>query len=262
MSKVFLTNSTAAWNPDRVAQRPVCVVHPQYACPRALASAHVDYKEFLNNTRRVISGADTVYLVGLTKMVTPSNRTKMAWEVIFNNTPNIPKVVVDHVLFRVNPWRVVFMFNAVGERYLDYTYSYIAESHYNSYCDGYNEVNPFSLETTLAQGQELVHSDYKRYFNDIDTIVVPQSGAVHAKYQRLKKRCFDEETTHNRIIKRLSGFAQEHCPERSVPDINRLWDKAGHQIVATDLGVDKWLVSQVELLAGFTNDLLRGFCNG
>jgi hypothetical protein len=169
------------------------------------------------------------------------------------------KVSIDKTLFIVDPWRTWFNFGFVGVKYRDYTYSYIAETQWKSFKDGVKKDDPFSIEEIEKWGRGVVFSHCDRYFEDIDVTVVPVEGDIHDRYQVLKEKCFQEEHTISAILKRLSEFANSVCPERAIPSKSKLFEKTKHRIVSTDLGIDKWLVEEIDGLVKLTNNIERTF---
>jgi len=192
-------------------------------------------------------------------MITPSNRTDMVWEVIYNNTQNIEKVVIDNLPFRADPWRIWFLFGAINRAYFNYTYSYIAETHYKMYVEGKLKENPFSLENIIEQGKGNIVSNYKAYFRDVRVSEIKLPQKTHEEYNKLKEQYFDEEDTINKIIRKLSQFAQSRCPKQVIPLKHTIFNKPILKIIKTDLKVDDYLVWEIEERVNLTNNILEAF---
>jgi hypothetical protein len=58
-----------------------------------------------NTLRRWMRDADCLVMVGLSRAMTPSNRTREVWEVLFNNSTDMVKFSIDRTLFVAEPWR-------------------------------------------------------------------------------------------------------------------------------------------------------------
>lgn len=258
MSLILLTDDIASCRviPKR---NTLVVVHPNYPRINCEGATFVDYKSFEADTRRLIKDLDLLVFVGLNKMISPSNRTKIVWEVVYNNTPELEKISVDTVPFLVDPWRIWFHFGAIGKRYLDYTYSYIAESHYNSFIDGYIDTNPFALDVILAQGSQIIKSTYPCWFHEIEIHTIPMPDYIHAEYQKIKQTAFEKESTLKGILRRLGAFAQSVCADRTIPVGERIWKNRNLKIIKTDLRIDDFLESRIREIAELTNSILRGF---
>src|SRR3990167_8127646 len=257
MSKIYLSKNTEALSLTHLPQPCVCVTHAKYKPPICHArTVHLDFETFTASSRDALKGAASLLLVGLNHMITPSNRTEMAWEVVYNNTPELPKFVVNRTPFIGEPWRLWFSFGAVGAKYLDYTYSYISESHYNAFIEGITESNPFSVETALAATSGVIESDYPEWFTRIDVKEIPMSSDVHSDYLQLKDRCFEEETSIKAIFRRLGAFAQQACPQRCMPATS-LFDHRELSVTATNLKIDQYLIGHIKEAVALTNAITR-----
>ncbi len=260
MGKIYLIE-----NPKRVKVKgkdTIVVVHSKYPAPIVEDGTTVSFSKFKDYYREYLKTASRLILVGLTQMITPSNRTDYLWETIYNNTPNLEKIVIDMLPFRVDPWRIWFIFGAVGEKYLDYTYSYIAETHYKAYIEEQRKLNPFSLETIIKQGRNLIISDYKKYFKSVIIAEVPMSEEVHEEYKQKKEECFDKGTSISSIIKCLSNYVQNKYPKRKIPSKASIFNNRNIRIVKTDLKVDDFLVSELLDRINLTNNILEAFYVG
>lgn len=236
-----------------------CVVAPGYEPPRLAPGAWVaSVAEYLSSPDGVIGEHSTLVVVGLQRMLTPSNRTQLGPHLL-RPRPGVRRVSVDRTLFLVEPWRAWWHFGCVGARYREYTYSYLAESHWRAAQDGMRE-DPFSLDMITAAGRGVIRSLAPVYFEPLRVRTIALSAGEHREYAELKARAFDEEHTASKIIARLSGFAQERCPGRRVLTPARLFAGPSHPpVVATDLGVDAWLVGRLRALVELTNGIAKTF---
>jgi hypothetical protein len=254
--KIILCENTAAAEiPTR--GRVLVVCHKGYEPPLSAGGRVVDFESFKSSCRESVRNLDTLVLIGLNRIMTPGNRTEDVWELLFNQTPQLNKVSVDNTLFVSEPWRSWFHFGLVGAPYRDYTYSYIAESHYRAFVDGVRTDDPFSLDELLRWSSGVVASDHRRWFS-LTVKTIPMSAAIHAEYAEKKRAAFDEETTVNPILRRLTAFAARCCTDRDVPDPIQLFRRRRHEIVATDLPIDRWLVCRLRHLAALVNGVAKG----
>lgn len=247
---------------DYGRDRCLCVYHRSYDVPSVSNCEYVKFDVFKDSPRDHLAGIDRLILVGMNRMIGPSNRTDFVFEVIHNLTSDLAKVSVDYTLFRSDPWRSWFHFGAVDLTYGDYTYSYIAESHYKGFVEGHRDADPFSIAEIARWGAGQVWCDYDRFFVSANFEQVETSKDVRREYDRLKKECFEQERTPSAIIRRLSLFADSHCPSRSIPTTSRLFDKDHHDITHTDLGVDLYLAGRARGLMQLTNDISEVFYSG
>jgi hypothetical protein len=254
---ILLTEDTALAEPE-VEGKVLCVYHKTYSPPLGLWGS-VEFSRFKERPREFLEGADALVFVGLNKAMTPGSRTEMVWEVLFNKTRGIQKVSVDTTLFVSEPWRAWFHFGLVGARYRDYTYSYIAESQYKAFLDGIRDDNPFGLDEVLKWSRGTVLSTYHHWF-DLSVRVVETRESDREEYAKLKLDCFESQLPTKNILRRLASFAGDACPDRCVPAPHQLFRSRVHEIVATDLPIDRWLVSQLQEVAALTNGI-AGACS-
>jgi hypothetical protein len=257
---IILAKDTSAVNLD-VGAEAICVRHRSYAPPSTNAGClHLDYEEFATDHKHALSGRSVMVIVGLSRIASPGNRTKVG-PLLWGPIQGVRRISVDRTLFVAEPWRAWWHFGAVGARYREYTYSYLAESHWRAAQEGVRE-DPFTIGAIAECGAGIITSHYGKFFDplDIETVQLPQDA--HAEYQELKAATFDEEHTAKAIIARLAEFAQKACPQRCLPTTARLFSKDSHRIVMTDLAVDEFLVGQLRDLVALTDAVGARFHNG
>lgn len=241
----------------------VCVRHKKYTWPDVAGDCEfVEWTDFEATPRRWLDPERSLIIVGLNRIINPGNRTREVFEILYNLCKDVQKWSIDHTLFVGAPWRAWFHWGLVGAKYREYTYSYLAESHWKAYGEGACEEDPFSLDVIGKWGHGVVESRYERFFEDVRVETVRMPPAVHAEYAQLKETCFDEEHTIGRIIARLSRFARESCPERRIPTPTTLFARATHDIVRTDLPVDEYLVNNLLSLVRLTDEIGSAFYGG
>lgn len=258
--KIFLTKDTSKPQPW-FNSHALCVYHKSHSPPSVEQWRYSEWSEFKDRPRELLRAVERLVVVGLNSIITPGNRTHLVFEVLFNNTPDLPKLSIDRTLFVSEPWRAWFHFGLVGAKYRDYSYSYIAESHYNAFVDGAREDNPFSIEEVTTWGRGVIACEYP-VFGGLSITTQQLMPSVHDEYARLKEECFEQETSIKAIVSRLSEFAQSACSDRRIPRPSDLFKKDAHHIVKTDLRIDDWLVSQLENMMSLANGVAEEFCNG
>jgi hypothetical protein len=257
---IILTNDTSSVSPN-VNGKTLAVYHDSYTPPLSLADVSIPFADFKKRCRGLVKGIDCLVFVGLSKAMTPSNRTADVWELLFNQISSVRKISIDNMLFISEPWRSWFHFGFTGTKYRDYTYSFIAESNYKAFVDGVREDNPFALKEIIAWGSGKISCDYQSFF-DLEVKVVEAGASVHAEYAELKRAAFDEEVAINKIVSRLSAFAATACSSRNIPNSRRFFSQKHHDIIATDLPIDAWLVSRLKDFAVIVNGTAEAFFNG
>jgi hypothetical protein len=247
---IILTADTAS---IEVPYGALIVRHRDYPAPEP----SVRYEDY---SPTMLNGKTRMVVVGLSRILTPANRTKVGQHLL-RPIEGVQRISVDRTLFVVEPWRSWWHFGCVGAKYREYTYSYLAESRWKAGQEGIGE-DPFSLDEIERWGKGVITSLDPTHFNNFDIKILDMGADVERDYQALKSKCFDEEHTPAAIIKRLSDFAQTVCPFRAVPTPSQLFKHTSHVVVATDLGVDRWLVSQLQGLVDLTNGIAGRFYHG
>lgn len=232
----------------------LCVTAKGYRAPHTLPGCrHTAWPI----TRADMAGVSTLVLVGLSKMVTPANRTPIS-PIVLDPHPGLQRVVVDRALFVSEPWRAWFAFGAVGAEYDGYTYSYLAESHWRAAQDGKRAVDPFGADALTRWGRGVVAAP-DAWRIDLRESVVPVADEVRDAYQAEKAAAFDEEHTENALLRRLGAWVQARVPARRVPAPTDLWRTERVDVVRTDLGVDRYLTDRLRRLAALTNHVADSF---
>jgi hypothetical protein len=244
-----------------VGAESLCVRHRTYAPPQTREGClHLTHEEFVADHKRALAGRSVMVVVGLSKLATPGNRTRVG-PLLWGPLPGLSRISVDRTLFVAEPWRAWWHFGCVGAPYREYTYSYLAESHWKAAREGVRD-DPFSLEAIAECGRGVVRSEYRRFFEPLSVARVEMPREVHEQYQREKAAAFDEEHTAKAIIKRLAAFAQKAFPRRTIPTTARLFERTAHHIVQTDLAVDDWLVGELRGLVEMTDGIGAAFFGG
>lgn len=254
---IILANDPGVLSLD-VGPGAICVRHHDYPTPSLGTDCeHVLYEQFHCG---LLEGKRTMVVAGLSRILTPANRTRVG-PLMLRPLPGIRRLSIDRTLFIVEPWRAWWHFGCVGAKYMEFTYSYLAESRWKAAQEG-RGVDPFSLVEFGKWGEGVIESKDVEHFSDVTTSVLAVGAETERDYQALKARCFDEEHTPAAIIKRLSDFAQAVCPDRSIPAPSQLFRNTRHHMVATNLGVDRWLTGQLRGLVELTNGIARRFYRG
>lgn len=245
-----------------VGDEAVCVRHRTYAPPQtAPGCLHLEWETFAADPERALRGRSVMIVVGLNRIITPANRTKVG-PLVLRPREGLTRISVDRTLFVSEPWRTWFHFGCVGAPYREYTYSYLAESHWRAAQDEVRDDDPFSLEAIVQAGRRVIRSYSPRYFDAFEVRRIAVGPDVHARYQEEKERAFEEESTPHAIITRLSRIAAEALPGRRIPAPHRLFETRSHMVTQTDLAVDDYLVGVLRRLVEITNGVAGEFYHG
>ena len=247
---IWLASSPPDLRIDGPAFAVVAPGHEDIA-PVGIPTVSVD--EILADRDQLNQGG-TMVTVGLSRILTPSNRVKLG-QVFLRPRDGLRRVSVDRFLFVSEPWRAFWHMYAVGIPHRGYTDSFLAESRWRDALAA-GDTDPFSADEILASiGDRLVlHRPPTLPALDVEWVEV--TAGVHDDYASEKEAAFSEETSAAGIVRRLAAFAARVVPRRSVPAPSRLHAGPpfrGVRVVAADLPVDRWLVGRLRAVVDTTN---------
>lgn len=235
----------------------VWVHHPDDA-PEVERS--VPAPEFVKAPSKYLEGAEWMVLLNLvSKIIRPGSR-KQYGQFLTDPWNKAPRLSVDTHLYIEEPWRMWFHFGAVdapfGTPDEKYHTSYRVQTDWGFYLEGKGP-HPCGLDRLKRYGAGVVQYLDGFRFEDVRIETAATGPLVHAMYADEKEAAFNEERTPAAIIKRLAAFAQERCPERSVP--RSLFADRRLRVVFTDLGVDRYLKRMTEDQVALTNGIAEAF---
>ena len=89
----------------------------------------VEYIEFLEYKKKyTLLNPDLIVIIGLNRIITPSNRCDMVNEYLQTMTPSTPKICIDSDPFIGEPWRLWFHYSIANAGKFNITYSYVIET--------------------------------------------------------------------------------------------------------------------------------------
>ena len=254
---IHLTADTAIHLPE-LGRDTLVITHRSYAPPiTGPSSRHMSWDQFIEAPRAAMSGCKTMVIVGLNRIITPANRTKVG-SYLLRPIPGLSRISIDHTLFIGEPWRAWWHFGAVGAPFQEYTYSFLAESHWKAAQDGVR-ADPFSVEEIIEAGRGVIRAHGDPFHHEMQIDRTALDPKTHAAYQELKALAFEEEHTPKAIVSRLAGFAQEAMPTRSIPTLTRVFNSRHPVIRQTDLAVDDWLVSELRRVVEINRKVAQEF---
>ncbi len=240
MDRIVLTRKKAELTDVR--GRAFAIVAPGYEAPCGVEAVTLD--AVLADPERWCEGGATMVIVGLSRLMTPSNRVKLG-RVLLRPRAGLRRISVDELLFVSEPWRLWWHFYAVGAAgHWGLTDSFLAETRWNAAVE-MQTPDPFGVESVSVAAAGVVRAIDPFVFQPVAVDTIPATKEVHAAYSQLKETLFTHEKTVAAIIKRLAAFAQASCPDRAVPSSAQLFKKPPARIVRTDLAVDTFLVGQL-----------------
>ena len=207
----------------------------------------------LADAERLLDGSKTMVVVGLTRMMTPTNRVQLG-RVFLRPRSGLTRICVDRTLFVGEPWRAWWMFRAVGEDgYFGLTDSFLAETRWNA-AEEMGTEDPFSWEHLSRAMEGVVRVDDALRLCPLAWNTVETDDATKAEYAEEKERAFTNEKTLPAIVRRLTRVAQRAVPDRQVPELASLYrSKSERKPIRTDLGVDAFLSARLDSRIRLTN---------
>ncbi|TRZ48858.1 MAG: hypothetical protein D4S01_09680 [Dehalococcoidia bacterium] len=229
----------------------VCVYHRQYAksLPSVEGAEFVEFNDLCKNydSYSGFKQCDAVVFVGINKMFNPSTRIHPVYELLPYGLPkDITLVSMDKSPYIGSLWRIWPHFYITKTPFGEYTYSYLLESHHNSFLDGVRSENPLDLNLIKQHADKNVQIDYDQYFSLPKIEIIEMSPDIHSEYQELKEELFNEHDRIVPIIRGLANFAKSECKERKIPMEHKIFETPNDvQIVRTDLKVDEYLANKL-----------------
>lgn len=249
MRRIYLSKNPKALNIPTTGGA-ICIYHRYYAKMLHWIDdcEFVEFKDLCDTyqKRDYFEGKQTVVFVGSNKIFNASSRNHPVFDILQYGLAGMERFVVDISPYVGPIWRIFPQFSLAGLPFGEYTYSYLLESHYNSFLDGVRPDNPLDLEAIGEYARSNVSIDYDRFFSPPSIKVIPMSPSIHCDYQEVKEDLFEENNRIVPIIKGLSNFAKSVCNERKIPQEHKIFETPDNvQIIRTDLKVDEYLTSQL-----------------
>jgi hypothetical protein len=242
MHKIYLTSHPYEWR----GTGPVyAIVAPGYPAPPGMDVASVD--RVLAEPGQWLERQGTQIVVGMSRLLTPSNRVRLG-QAVLRPRQGLTRISVDELLFVSDPWRAFWHFYAVGAHEGGgLTDSYLAETRWKA-AHEMRTPDPFNRERIVSAMDGIVegHDPFRFGPVEIETRLSPEDA--HLRYVLEKERAFTDEATFPAIVRRLAGIAQDAVPERSIPGISSIFrhrDRRPIRIVRTDLKIDEYLVGEL-----------------
>lgn len=247
MASIILTSSPADLGLDGPR---FAVVAKSYEPPVGVPA--VDVEDIVADPAPFFAEPATMVVVGMSRLLNPTNRVRLG-QALLRPRPGITRICIDKHLFVVDPWRMFWQFFSVQHNPWGYTDSFLAQSRWER-AFAERDDDPFGTEPVLAamRGAVDVREDAFR-FPAVDVEEVPRDAATHRAYALEKEAAFTHEKTFAAIKRRLVAFAKEALPRRSIPTKAHIFKRPPLRIVHSDLGVDRFLVSELMSRIELTN---------
>jgi hypothetical protein len=249
MHRIYLSKNPKALDIP-VTGNTICIYHRYYAkiLPWIDDCDFIEFKKFCDTSSKqdYFNRKQSVVFIGPNRMFNASSRNHPVFDILQYGLSGMERFVVDIAPYVGPLWRIFPHFSLAGLPFGEYTYSYLLESHYNSFQDGVRQDNPLDLESIREYARGNVHIEYDRFFSPPSIEVIPLPTSAHLAYQELKTDLFEENDNIAPIIKGLADFARSECKDRKIPQEHKIFETPDKiEIVRTDLKVDEYLTSQL-----------------
>lgn len=188
-----------------------------------------EYMEFMRY-RSIYSSLNppAMVIIGLNRIITPSNRCDMVNEYLQTMTPSTPKICLDTAPFIGEPWRIYYHYDVANVGKFPYQQGYACESDWQSWF--YRDIPTCRL---AAENIRLMLSDTISDLPLLNTSIefYDISSIDEQWYEEAKKHVFSKNTTPKTLINALLAQANRHfdvtvrydlylkCCIMSLPDV-------------------------------------------
>lgn len=213
----------------------ILVWHPMYSPPEISGIEYVEWERF----RAIYSSFEPslIILIGLNRMITPSNRCDYVHEYLTTMTPNIQKMSIDSAPFIGEPWRLFFHYLYAGVNKFGVNYSYPVEREWQEWF--YRETNDCRLS-----GKN-VKLFIQRTYSDLDALVSRFSVYEPSPedlewYDESKKFVFSKYNTPKLLITNLLKL----CNIRFQVSVDFNSYLQNSEFSLPDLGVYRFMIEE------------------
>lgn len=227
-----------------------------YGIPEIPGAEYVEFLEYKN--RYTLFNPGLIVIVGLNRIITPSNRCDMVNEYLQTMTPNIPKICIDTEPFIGEPWRLWFHYSIAGCGTFGITYSYAIETEWEHWF--YRDVPDCRLSKDNIR---LFISDTISDLDPLQTVFdFQEPGAADEEwYRQAKQAVFEKRDTPKLIIGDLLKLSNRHFGIDLTFDSYRrknegtLFSEPG-KISLPDLGIYRFVAEENLRRIGTYNEVI------
>jgi hypothetical protein len=234
-NKVYFLKDTATAQIPEIPPRTILTWHPMYQPPQFAGIEYVEWEKF--SALYSSFEPELIILVGINRLITPSNRCDYVHEYLTTMTPNIPKISIDSAPFAGEPWRLFFHYLYTNENHFGINYSYPVEREWQNWF--YRETNDCRLSA------DNVGMFIKKTWSNLDKLFTQfnffQPNEIQEEwYAEAKKHVFAKNNTPKLIIAALLKLANDHFQTNISYDS---W-KTNQKTVVPNLGVYRFMIEE------------------
>ena len=168
------------------------------------------------------------------------------------------KVIIQHLPYIVNAWKIYYPYSCIDKRLLKYPHSYAFEQDCQNYFNDMRESDPCDIARITENICDITAIDYERYFEASPIFnVVPVSDGAKKEYQEIKESLFTtDDIGISQIKKKLYKFAQSSVFGHNLPiDLKKIYANKNVVFTCSNLPIDNWICGEITKLVKHTNEL-------
>lgn len=219
-----------------------------YALPDLKGVEYMDFEKF-----KVIYSElhfNMLIVVGLNRIITPSNRCEMVNEYMQTMTQNIPKISIDNHPFIGEPWRVWFHYSITNTGQFNLTYSYAIETEWQHWF--YRDTNDCRLAgENIGMFIDNTYSDLDQLstkFNFYET-----NSKQEEWYREAKEHVFAKYNSPKMLINNLLKLTNKHFQL----DVSMDSFRSNKNYKLPELGIYKFMVEENQRRLKIYNTVIK-----
>ena len=206
-----------------------------YKLPELKNVEYIEHGEF--KTKYSTIEASMYILVGLNRIITPSNRCDMVNEYLQTMTMRTPKVSIDTSPFIGEPWRLWFHYSVTNTGKFNITYSYAIETEWQHWFYRDSQTCRLAAEN-IGMFIDNTYSDLPNLNTKFEFY---EPEAMHLEwYQEAKEHIFSKYDTPKLLINNLLKLSNKRFSLDASYDSYR----TNKNIILPDLGIYKFIVEE------------------
>jgi hypothetical protein len=227
-----------------------------YGLPKIDGAEYIEFLEYKN--KYMMFEPALLVVVGLNRIITPSNRCDFVNEFMQTMTPNVPKISIDTAPFIGEPWRLWFHYSVANCGRFNINYSFAIETEWEHWF--YRDV----MDCRLSK------DNIRLFISDTVSNMEPLRTRFEFRepdpdedkwYAQAKETVFEKYDTPKLLINNLLKLANRHFGLDISYDSYRtaarptLFD-AGDAIVVPDIGIYRFMVEENLRRMGTYNEVV------
>ncbi|OGS40528.1 MAG: hypothetical protein A3K77_00860 [Euryarchaeota archaeon RBG_13_31_8] len=211
----------------------------------------VEFIEFLEYKKKyTLFDPELFIIIGLNRIITPSNRCDMVHEYLHTITPNIKKISIDTEPFIGEPWRLWFHYSITHSGNFNINYSYIIEGEWQYWFYRNRQDCRLSQDNIRLFITDTI-SDLELYKTSFEFFDI--SAMEETWYSKTKEFIFSKYDTPKLLINNLLKLSNKYF------NIDISYDsyKENKIIKLPDIGIYRFIVEENKRRMGIYNEVIK-----